>query len=127
MGNFILGSVNHIVKNDKISNNILKIRQLDIFLDNEINDNSFDFRLKGDDTLVYKKITDESSLPEVKDRELRFRGSTLNLMYDNRNRTVLLNNIDEFGFYKSGNLIFMKLILGETEIIRAISNMSYSI
>lgn len=128
IGNFIIGSVNYIISNGKISNNVLKIRELDVFLNSEFNENAFDFKVKSGSRLTYKKIsTVNLSQCEIKQRDISFKNGSIKLTYDNRNSTNLLRGVDRFDVYESGNLIFVKILLGDITLTKIISPMSYSI
>lgn len=128
MGNFVISSVRHIISNNKISDNVLKIRELNVFLNSEFNENAFDFDVKSNNKLTYKKIvTINSSQCEIKKREISFRNGVVSLTYDNKNSTNLLRYVDEFDIYESGNLIFVRILLGDSTFTKIISPMSYSI
>lgn len=128
MNNYIISSVKYLISNINISTNVLKIRELEVFLNSELNEYAFDFKVNSDKKISYKKIIPIStSQCEVKKRYITFGNGTITLKYDDRNVTNLLKNVDDFRIYKNGNLVFIKILLGDIELIKPISLMSYNI
>ncbi|AID44961.1 hypothetical protein SFBSU_006G699 [Candidatus Arthromitus sp. SFB-mouse-SU] len=128
MNNYIISSVKYLISNINISTNVLKIRELEVFLNSELNEYAFDFKVNSDKKISYKKIIPIStSQCEVKKRDITFGNGTITLKYDDRNVTNLLKNVDDFRIYKNGNLVFIKILLGDIELIKPISLMSYNI
>ena len=128
MNNYIISSVKYLISNINISTNVLKIRELEVFLNSELNEYAFDFKVNSDKKISYKKIIPiRTSQCEVKKRDITFGNGTITLKYDDRNVTNLLKNVDDFRIYKNGNLVFIKILLGDIELIKPISLMSYNI
>ena len=105
---------------NKINNMCFSINFIQILI--------FDFKVNSDKKISYKKIIPIStSQCEVKKRDITFGNGTITLKYDDRNVTNLLKNVDDFRIYKNGNLVFIKILLGDIELIKPISLMSYNI
>lgn len=128
LNNYIISSVKYLISNINTSTDVLKIRELEAFLDSEFNEYAFDFKMNNENKLSYKKIIPVNTTRcDVKKRDITFGNGTITLKYDDRNITNLLKNVDDFRIYKNGNLVFIKILLGDIELIKPISSMSYNI
>ncbi len=56
MNNYIISSVKYLISNINISTNVLKIRELEVFLNSELNEYAFDFKVNSDKKISYKKL-----------------------------------------------------------------------
>lgn len=128
MSNFIITTSKYIITTNKISSDILKLRELEMFLNTEFDRYAFDFKVKSLNKIYYKKIVpiDETEC-EIKERELIVNNGTLRLEYDGGNYTNLIRNIDNFQIYKRNNLIFLNLELNGLNLVKIVSSMSYGI
>ena len=128
MSNFILGISKTLIVNNKVSSDVLKIRELDMFLHSEFDRFAYDFKIVSNDKITYKKILPDSmTLCEVKKRELSFKGNSVYLNYDDKNTKTLLKNVDSFDIYSRDNLIFIKFVFGTQTLTKIIPEVSYSI
>lgn len=128
MSNFIIGSSKFLITNYKISEDTLKMRELEIFLDSELMKYAFDFEVRPNNSIYYKKIVPiDSKKCEVKERELKFTNGKLQLKYDNRNITNLIRNIDKFNVNKRGDLIFLNITTKYNKLTKVLPQKSYSI
>lgn len=114
--------------NYKISEDTLKMRELEIFLDGELTNYAFDFEITSNNSIYYKKIVPiDSKKCEVKERELKFTNGKLQLKYDNRNVTNLIRNIKEFNVSRRGDLIFLDVVTENNKLTKILPQKSYSI
>ena len=101
ISNFIIGSSKSVILNNQLSSDTLKMRELEVFLNSEFDEYSFDFKIVSDNKIYYKKIVPISSEKcEVKEREISFKNGVIQLRYDNRNVTNLLRGVQKFEIYK---------------------------
>lgn len=128
ISNFIIGSSKGVILNNQLSSDTLKMRELEVFLNSEFDEYSFDFKIVSDNKIYYKKIVPISSEKcEVKEREISFKNGVIQLRYDNRNVTNLLRGVQKFQIYKRGKLIFVDIELNDMKLTKVISSMSYNI
>ncbi len=128
MSNFIIGASKSIIVSNNISSNVLKLRELEMFLNTEFDKYAFDFKVKSDNKLYYKKIIPvDLTECEIKERELIFSKGTIRLEYDNKNITYLISKINSFRVYARDNLIFLDIKLGGVNLTKIISPMSYDV
>ena len=128
ISNFIIGSSKSVILNNQLSSDTLKMRELEVFLNSEFDEYSFDFKIVSDNKIYYKKIVPISSEKcEVKEREISFKNGVIQLRYDNRNVTNLLRGVQKFEIYNIGKLIFVDIELNDMKLTKVISSMSYNI
>lgn len=128
ISNFIIGSSKSVILNNQLSSDTLKMRELEVFLNSEFDEYSFDFKIVSDNKIYYKKIVPISSEKcEVKEREISFKNGVIQLRYDNRNVTNLLRGVQKFEIYNRGKLIFVDIELNDMKLTKVISSMSYNI
>ena len=128
ISNFIIGSSKSVILNNQLSSDTLKMRELEVFLNSEFDEYSFDFKVVSDNKIYYKKIVPISSEKcEVKEREISFKNGVIQLRYDNRNVTNLLRGVQKFEIYNIGKLIFVDIELNDMKLTKVISSMSYNI
>ena len=128
ISNFIIGSSKSVILNNQLSSDTLKMRELEVFLNSEFDEYSFDFIVVSDNKIYYKKIVPISSEKcEVKEREISFKNGVIQLRYDNRNVTKLLSGVQKFEIYNRGKLIFVDIELNAMNLTKVISSMSYNI
>ena len=117
-----------MILNNQLSSDTLKMRELEVFLNSEFDEYSFDFKIVSDNKIYYKKIVPISSEKcEVKEREISFKNGVIQLRYDNRNVTNLLRGVQKFEIYNRGKLIFVDIKLNDMKLTKVISSMSYNI
>ena len=61
ISNFIIGSSKSVILNNQLSSDTLKMRELEVFLNSEFDEYSFDFKIVSDNKIYYKKIVPISS------------------------------------------------------------------